>query len=128
MQENITYKTENNPSDDVRDTNNVTTNDNVTTDSNDIYHTLIFTEDIGSKPKVFNGDIMFNITIDEKKDDVESIEGVLVTDIFFEATDIYQLDSWRFCLNHVSIKNIQCDSTSDYLKYIFIAKTFATKA
>ena len=96
--------------------------------SRDVYHTLVITEEIGKEPKVFNGDVLFNIAIDKEKDDVGSIEGVLVTEIFFDTTEIYQLDSWRFCLNHVSVKEIQCDTTSDFVKYIFTAKTFAAKA
>ena len=121
MEENATYEVENKV--DTQKTEDTETKK----DSRDVYHTLVITEEIGKEPKVFNGDVLFNIAIDKEKDDVGSIEGVLVTEIFFDTTEIYQLDSWRFCLNHVSVKEIQCDTTSDFVKYIFTAKTFAAK-
>lgn len=125
MEEKATYEVENTQQAEIQTVDKAAS---TTQDSKDIYHTLVITEEIGSEPKVFNGDIMFNIVIDKEKDDVGAIEGVLVTEIFFDTTEIYQLDSWRFCLNHVSVKEIQCDTTSDYVKYIFTAKTFAAKA
>lgn len=121
MEENATYEVENKV--DTQKTEETETKKG----SRDVYHTLVITEEIGKEPKVFNGDVLFNIAIDKEKDDVGSIEGVLVTEIFFDTTEIYQLDSWRFCLNHVSVKEIQCDTTSDFVKYIFTAKTFAAK-
>ena len=122
MEENTTHEAENKV--DTQQTNGAAAEK----DNMDVYHTLVITEEIGKEPKVFNGDLVFNIAIDKEKDDVGSIEGVLVTEIFFDTTEIYQLDSWRFCLNHVSVKEIQCDTTSDFVKYIFTAKTFAAKA
>lgn len=102
--------------------------DTVVADDKEIYRTLVITDEIGSEPKVFTGAITFSVIIDKEKDDVKSVEGIMTTDIFFENTEIYQLDSWRFCLNHVSIKEIQCDTMTDDIKYFFTAKTFATKA
>lgn len=115
---------------DIKDNNN---NDIFTEEEiMDIEKTILITENMSdvntSNVYKIKGSIIFDVIIDMEKDAQKEIRGKIRSDILLGDTKIYQIETWRFCLNNLSISNIHCDSCTDELEYSFTAKSFTMKA
>ena len=96
-------------------------------DDKNVDNVIMITEGLGKKPYTVEGVIKFIITSDDNGD--TAVVGTLETKYFIENTDdIYQIDTWRFCLNHVVVKTLECASDSEILVYHFSAGSFSIKA
>lgn len=98
----------------------------------DIENTVIVTEKMSDMNTnniyKIKGTVVFDVSIDTEKDAQKEIYGKIHSDILLGDTKIYQVETWRFCVNNLSISNIHCDSTVDELVYDFTAKSFSVKA
>lgn len=100
---------------------------NSNNDEENIDNIIMITSDLGKKPYTVEGAIRFNVASDDNDNTI--IQGTLTTEFFIEESDdIYQVDTWRFCLNHVSVKMLECTSESSFLIYHFVANNFSIKA
>lgn len=96
-------------------------------DDKNVDNIIMITEGLGKKPYTVEGVIKFIITSDDNGN--TTVVGTLETRCFIENTDdIYQIDTWRFCLNHVAVKTLECASDSEILVYHFSANSFSIKA
>lgn len=96
-------------------------------DDKNVDNVIMITEGLGKKPYTVEGVIKFIITSDDNGD--TAVVGTLEAKYFIENTDdIYQIDTWRFCLNHVAVKTLECASDSEILVYHFSAGSFSIKA
>ena len=98
----------------------------------DIENTVIVTEKMSdmntNNVYKIKGTVVFDVAIDTEKDAQKEIRGKIHSDILLGDTKIYQVETWRFCVNNLSISNIHCDSTADEIVYDFTAKSFSVKA
>lgn len=99
----------------------------INNDDDNIDNIIMITNGLGKKPYTIEGVIRFNVASDDNDNTI--IQGTLTTEFFIEESDdIYQVDTWRFCLNHVSVKMLECTSESNFLVYHFVANSFSIKA
>lgn len=100
---------------------------NSNNDDENIDNIIMITNGLGKKPYTIEGTIRFNVASDDNDNTI--IQGVLTSEFFIEESDdIYQVDTWRFCLNHVSVKMLECTSENSFLVYHFVANSFSIKA
>lgn len=96
-------------------------------DDDNIDNIIMITNGLGKKPYTIKGVIRFNVASDDNDNAI--IQGTLTSEFFVEESDdIYQVGTWRFCLNHVSVKMLECTSESNSLVYHFVANSFSIKA
>lgn len=100
---------------------------NSNNDEENIDNIIMITSGLGKKSYTIEGIIRFNVASDNNDNTI--IQGTLTSEFFIEESDdIYQIDTWRFCLNHVNVKMLECTSENSFLVYHFVANSFSIKA
>lgn len=90
----------------------------------ELNETVIVMESGADKPyKVEDADIEFDVTI---SDDGELIfkGGKLTTSYFIQNTELENLETWRYFIKDVKIKNMHISTKLDKITYEFTADSF----